>query len=161
MTFLLLRIFSKWRCLVILHYLITVIIIWIHVLRISAKDISTAQAHNLCINCTWNYSFFFRWRASTCTNNEFQRRPPLTGFTTLVYYLMKVSRCRAKLGNYDMDPYYPECYSICVEEKWSSTRTHRDLDICNACNLLFLWLSHGAIDMSIYNGERKAILSPD
>ncbi len=142
--------------------LITVIVIWIHVLRISkpkifppkkliiyasiaigilaivfpVKSDPPAQMSNLPASTTFDWFYYFG------------------------YYLMKVfsvgQNWAILIGSGLI-----LCIIPYLINRKNRPPVHIDLDKCNACNLCSYDCPYGAIDMLIYEGERKAILSPD
>lgn len=146
----------------IVFSLITVIVIWIHILRISkpkifppkkliiyvvialgmisiafpVKSDPPAQASNLPIQTTFDWYYYFG------------------------YYLMKLFTVNQNwiilIGSgviLSLIPYFLK--------RNNNPPVHIDLDKCDACNLCSYDCPYEAIDMLPYNGERKAILSPD
>lgn len=142
--------------------LVTVIVIWIHVLRISkpkifppgrlviyvtvalgiiavlfpVKSDPPAQMTNLPAETTFDWFYYFG------------------------YYLMKVfsvwQNWAILIGSGAVLSILP--YLL---KRKDGPPVNIDLDKCNACNLCSYDCPYGAIDMLIHNGERKAILSPD
>ncbi|HRO45690.1 cytochrome b N-terminal domain-containing protein [Agriterribacter sp.] len=142
--------------------LITVIIIWIHVLRISkpkifppkklilysvialsiisflfpVKSDPPAQASNLPIHTTFDWYYYFGYYLMKLFSVN-QNWIILTGSGLLLCII----------------PY--------IFKRKNRPPVHIDLDQCDACNLCSYDCPYEAIDMLITNGERKAILSPD
>ena len=142
--------------------LITVIIIWIHVLRISkpkifppgklilyasialgiiailfpVKSDPPAQMTNLPAETTFDWFYYFG------------------------YYLMKVFSVGQNWAIMIGSGLLLSILPFMLRRKDRSP-VHIDLDKCDACNLCSYDCPYGAVDMLIYNGERKAILSPD
>lgn len=146
----------------IVFSLVTVIIIWIHLLRISkpklfppkklmiyivialgiialaipVKSDPPAQMSNLPIQTTFDWYYYFG------------------------YYLMKLFTVNQNwlilIGSgviLSVIPYFIK--------RINNPPVHIDLEKCDACNLCSYDCPYEAIDMLPYNGERKAILSPD
>jgi len=142
--------------------LITVIVIWIHVLRISKPKIFPpkklilyasialaiisivfpiksdlpAQVSNLPIQTTFDWYYYFG------------------------YYLMKLFSVNQNwmilIGSGLL-----LCIIPYVIKRKNNPPVHIDLDKCDACNLCAYDCPYEAIDMLTVKGERKAILSPD
>src|SRR5690606_10800287 len=146
----------------IVFSLVTVIIIWIHLLRISkpklfppkklmiyivialgiiaiaipVKSDPPAQMSNLPVQTTFDWYYYFG------------------------YYLMKLFTVNQNwlilIGSgviLSVIPYF-------IKRK-NNPPVYIDLEKCDACNLCSYDCPYEAIDMLPYNGERKAILSPD
>ncbi len=146
----------------IVFSLMTVIVIWIHVLRISkprifppkklivyavialgiisllfpVKSDPPAQASNLPIHTTFDWYYYFG------------------------YYLMKLFSVNQNwiilIGSGLL-----LCIVPYIFKRKNRPPVHIDLDKCDACNLCSYDCPYEAIDMLIKDGERKAILSPD
>lgn len=142
--------------------LITVIVIWIHVLRISkpkifppkklilyssiaigiiallfpVKSDPPAQVTNLPAETTFDWFYYFG------------------------YYLMKVFNVWQNWAILIGSGLVLSVVPFLLKRK-NRPPVHIDLDKCDACNLCSYDCPYGAIDMLIHNGERKAILSPD
>lgn len=142
--------------------LVTVIIIWIHVLRISkpkifppkklmlyagialgiiailfpVKSDPPAQMTNLPAETTFDWFFYFG------------------------YYLMKVFSVWQNWVILIGSGLILSILPFMLRRK-DRPPVKIDLDLCNACNLCAYDCPYDAIDMLIHNGERKAILSPD
>lgn len=142
--------------------LITVIIIWIHVLRISKPKIFPpkkliyyvviaigivsfifpiksdipAQVSNLPINTTfdWYYNFGYYFMKIFTVNQN--------------WYILIGSGIIL-------------CIIPYILRREKTIPVHIDLDKCDACNLCAYDCPYEAIDMLMHNGARKAILSPD
>ena len=142
--------------------LVTAIIIWIHVLRISkprifppkrliiyavialgivsllfpVKSDPPAQASNLPTQTTFDWYYYFG------------------------YYLMKLFSVKQNwiilIGSGLL-----LCVIPYIIKRKNRPPVHIDLDKCDACNLCSYDCPYEAIDMLIKDGERKAILSPD
>ncbi|MBL7736164.1 MAG: cytochrome b N-terminal domain-containing protein [Chitinophagaceae bacterium] len=142
--------------------LVTAIIIWIHVLRISkprifppkrliiyavialgivsllfpVKSDPPAQASNLPTQTTFDWYYYFG------------------------YYLMKLFSVKQNwiilIGSG-----LTLCVIPYIIKRKNRPPVHIDLDKCDACNLCSYDCPYEAIDMLIKDGERKAILSPD
>ena len=142
--------------------LVTVIVIWIHVLRISkpkifppkklvlyasialaiiavlfpVKSDPPAQVSNLPIHTTFDWYYYFG------------------------YYLMKLftvgQNWMILIGSGLL-----LCIIPYLIKRKNNAPVHIDLDKCDACNLCSYDCPYEAIDMLSTNGERKAILSPD
>lgn len=142
--------------------LITMIVIWIHVLRISkprifppkkliiyttialgiisilfpVKSDPPAQASSLPIHTTFDWYYYFG------------------------YYLMKLFSVKQNwiilIGSGIL-----LCVIPYIFKRKNRAPVHIDLDKCDACNLCSYDCPYEAIDMLINNGKRKAILSPD
>ena len=142
--------------------LITLIVIWIHVLRISkprifppkklvvytvialsivsllfpVKSDPPAQASNLPVHTTFDWYYYFG------------------------YYLMKLFSVNQNwiiiTGSGLL-----LCIIPFIFKRKNSPPVHIDLDKCDACNLCSYDCPYEAIDMLIKDGKRKAILSPD
>ena len=142
--------------------LITVIIIWVHVLRISkpkiipprkliiyvaialgiisilfpVKSDPPAQLSNLPVSTTFDWYYYFG------------------------YYLMKLFSVNQNwmilIGSGLL-----LCIIPYIFKRKNRPPVYIDLDKCDACNLCSYDCPYEAIDMLVYKGERKAILSPD
>ncbi len=142
--------------------LITIIVIWVHVLRISkpkifppknliiyatiavgiisilfpVKSDPPAQVTNLPIHTTFDWYYYFG------------------------YYLMKMfsvsQNWAIMIGSGLL-----LCTVPYIFKRKNRPPVYIDLDKCDACNLCSYDCPYEAIDMLIKNGERKAILSPD
>ncbi|MCO6461780.1 MAG: cytochrome b N-terminal domain-containing protein [Saprospiraceae bacterium] len=142
--------------------LITVIIIWIHVLRISNPKIFPPL--KLILYCTIALGIIaILFPVKSDPPAQITNLPLDTTFDWFYYfgfYLMKVfsvgQNWAIMIGSGII-----LCIVPFVLRKKDRPPVHIDLDICNACNLCSYDCPYGAIDMLIYNGERKAILSPD
>ncbi|HRP32737.1 MAG TPA: cytochrome b N-terminal domain-containing protein [Agriterribacter sp.] len=146
----------------IVFSLVTVIIIWIHVLRISkpkivppkklilytvialgiiallfpVKSDPPAQSSNLPVQTTFDWYYYFG------------------------YYLMKLFSVSQNwmilIGSGLL-----LCIIPYIIKRKNRAPVHIDLDKCDACNLCSYDCPYEAIDMLMWKGERKAILSPD
>jgi len=142
--------------------LVTVIVIWVHVLRISkpkifppkklilystiaigiialifpVKSDPPAQLSNLPVETTFDWFFYFG------------------------YYLMKVFSVWQNWAILIGSGLLLSILPFLLKRK-DRPPVNIDLDKCDACNLCSYDCPYGAIDMLIHHGERKAILSPD
>lgn len=146
----------------IVFSLVTVIVIWIHVLRISkpklfppkrlilyscialgivsilfpVKSDPPAYASNLPVNTTFDWYYYFG------------------------YYLMKLFTVNQNwlimIGSGLLLSVLP-----LILKRKNQPPVYIDLEKCDACNLCSYDCPYEAIDMLVRNGERKAILSPD
>ena len=142
--------------------LITVIVIWIHVVRISkpkifppkklilyafialgmisalfpVKSDPPAQESNLPINTTFDWYYFFG------------------------YYLMKLFSVSQNWAIMVGSGLFLCIIPYLIKRK-NRPPVNIDLEKCDACNLCSFDCPYEAIDMLVRNGETKAILSPD
>lgn len=146
----------------IVFSLVTVIVIWIHVLRISKPKIFTpkkliiyafialgiisilfpvksdppAQVSNLPVNTTFDWYYYFG------------------------YYLMKLFNVSANWAIMIGSGLFL-CILPYLLKRKSKPPVNIDLAKCDACNLCSYDCPYEAIDMLVKDGETKAILSPD
>ncbi|MBS1920899.1 MAG: cytochrome b N-terminal domain-containing protein [Bacteroidetes bacterium] len=146
----------------IIFSLITVIVIWIHVLRISkpkilppkklilyvviavgiiavlfpVKSDPPAQASNLPVQTTFDWYYYFG------------------------YYLMKLFTVNQNWMIFIGSGIFL-CIIPYILKRKNNPPVYIDLDKCDACNLCSYDCPYEAIDMLDRNGEKKAILSPD
>lgn len=146
----------------IVFSLLTLIIIWVHVLRISkpkiippkklilytaialgiicilfpVKSDPPAQLTNLPVNTTFDWYYYFG------------------------YYLMKLFNVSQNWAILIGSGLFLCIVPYMIRRK-NRAPVYIDLDKCDACNLCSYDCPYEAIDMLIKDGERKAILSPD
>ena len=146
----------------IVFSLLTLIIIWVHVLRISkpkiippkklilytvialgiicilfpVKSDPPAQLTNLPVNTTFDWYYYFG------------------------YYLMKLFNVSQNWAILIGSGLFLCTVPYMIRRK-NRAPVYIDLDKCDACNLCSYDCPYEAIDMLIKDGERKAILSPD
>jgi quinol-cytochrome oxidoreductase complex cytochrome b subunit len=142
--------------------LITVIIIWIHVLRISKPKIFPPRKLIIYVSIALGIiSLLFPVKSDPPA--QITNLPTETTFDWFYYfgyYLMKVFSVGQNWAIMIGSGIILSVIPLVLRRK-DRPPVHIDLDICNACNLCSYDCPYGAIDMLIYNGERKAILSPD
>ncbi|MCO5241807.1 MAG: cytochrome b N-terminal domain-containing protein [Chitinophagaceae bacterium] len=146
----------------IVFSLITVIIIWIHLLRISKPKIFPPKKLMLyAVIALSIISLLFPVKSDPPA--ELSNLPVQTTFDWYYYfgyYLMKLFSVNQNwmilIGSGVLLSVIP--YLI---KRKNNPPVHIDLDKCDACNLCSYDCPYEAIDMLMKNGKRKAILSPD
>ncbi|MBS1641164.1 MAG: cytochrome b N-terminal domain-containing protein [Bacteroidetes bacterium] len=142
--------------------LITVIVIWIHVLRIAKPKIFPPKKLIL-------YSFIAiaiiaaLFPVKSDPPAQLTNLPAATTFDWFYYfgyYLMKIFSVGENWAILIGSGLILCVIPFLIKRK-NRTPVQIDLDKCDACNLCSYDCPYGAIDMLIHNGERKAILSPD
>ncbi|MBS1774633.1 MAG: cytochrome b N-terminal domain-containing protein [Chitinophagaceae bacterium] len=142
--------------------LITVIIIWVHVLRISKPKILPPKKLIIyCVVALGIVALLFPVKSDPPA--QITNLPTQTSFDWYYffgYYLMKVFSVNQNwlilIGSGIILCIIPYLF-----KRKNRPPVTIDLEICNACNLCSYDCPYEAIDMLILNGERKAILSPD
>ncbi len=142
--------------------LVTVIIIWIHVLRIAKPKIFPPK------KLIWYASIALGiiailFPVKSDPPAQITNLPAETTFDWFYYfgyYLMKVFSVGQNWAIMIGSGLLLSVVPFLLRRK-DNPPVHIDLDKCDACNLCSYDCPYGAIDMLIYNGERKAILSPD
>lgn len=142
--------------------LITIIIIWIHVLRIAQPKIfPPKKLITYCLIAIGIISILFPVKSDPPA--QLTNLPTETTFDWFYYfgyYLMKIfnvwQNWAIMIGSGII-----LCVIPYLVKRKDKAPVQIDLDICNACNLCSYDCPYGAIDMLIHQGERKAILSPD
>lgn len=142
--------------------LVTVIIIWIHVLRIAKPKIFPPK------KLIWYASIALGiiailFPVKSDPPAQITNLPAETTFDWFYYfgyYLMKVFSVGQNWAIMIGSGLLLSVVPFLLKRK-DNPPVHIDLDKCDACNLCSYDCPYGAIDMLIYNGERKAILSPD
>lgn len=142
--------------------LVTVIIIWIHVLRIAKPKIFPPK------KLIWYASIALGiiaipFPVKSDPPAQMTNLPAETTFDWFYYfgyYLMKVFSVGQNWAIMIGSGLLLSVVPFLLRRK-DNPPVHIDLDKCDACNLCSYDCPYGAIDMLIYKGERKAILSPD
>lgn len=142
--------------------LITVIIIWIHVMRISKPKIfPPKKLIYYCLIALGIISVVFPVKSDPPA--QLSNLPTQTTFDWYYYfgfYLMKIFSVNENwmilIGSGII-----LCVIPYIFKRKNRPPVFIDLDKCNACNLCSYDCPYEAIDMLIHNGERKAILSAD
>ncbi|HRN72567.1 MAG TPA: cytochrome b N-terminal domain-containing protein [Ginsengibacter sp.] len=142
--------------------LVTVIIIWIHVLRISKPKIFPPKKLILYASISLGIiAIIFPVKSDPPA--QITNLPAETTFDWFYYfgyYLMKVFSVWQNWVILIGSGLLLSILPFLLRRK-DRPPVHIDLDKCNACNLCAYDCPYDAIDMLIHNGERKAILSPD
>lgn len=142
--------------------LLTVFIIWIHVMRISKPKIFPPKP-------LIYYSFIaltiiaFAFPVKSDPPAQMSYLPTQTTFDWYYYfgyYFMKVSSINMNWIYLIVSGVFLACIPFIFKRK-DNPPVHIDLDACDGCNLCAFDCPYEAIDMMNKNGERKAILSPD
>ncbi|MBK7099050.1 MAG: cytochrome b N-terminal domain-containing protein [Sphingobacteriales bacterium] len=142
--------------------LITVIIIWIHVMRISKPKIFPPKKLILYVSIAVGIiSIAFPVKSDPAA--QLTNLPAQTTFDWFYYfgyYLMKIfsvwQNWAIMIGSGLILSILP--FFMRRNDRYP---VHIDLDICDGCNLCSYDCPYDAIDMLIHEGERKAILSPE
>lgn len=142
--------------------LITLIIIWIHVLRISKPKIFPPRKLTLYVAVALGIiALLFPVKSDPPA--QVTNLPVATTFDWFFYfgyYLMKVFSVWQNWAILIGSGVILSIIPFVIKRK-NRPQVFIDLDKCDACNLCSYDCPYDAIDMLIYNGERKAILSPD
>lgn len=146
----------------IVFSLVTVIVIWIHVLRISKPKLFPPKKLMLyCVIALGIVSLIFPVKSDPPAYAS--NLPISTTFDWYYYfgyYLMKLFSVNQNwlimIGSGLLLSILP----FLLKRK-NRPPVYIDLDKCDACNLCSYDCPYEAIDMLVKNGERKAILSPD
>lgn len=146
----------------IVFSLITVIIIWIHVLRISKPKILPPKQLMIYVGIALAIiSFLFP--AQSDPPAQASNLPTQTTFDWYYYfgyYLMKLFSVNQNWMILIGSGLFL-CIIPYIIKRKNRAPVHIDLDKCDACNLCSYDCPYEAIDMLTRNGQRKAILSPD
>lgn len=142
--------------------LITVIIIWVHVLRISKPKILPPKKLIIyCVIALSIVSLIFPIKSDAPA--QLTNLPTQTSFDWYYffgYYLMKIFSVNQNwiilIGSGIILCIIPYLF-----KRKNRPPVNIDLEKCNACNLCAYDCPYEAIDMLIKDGERKAILSPE
>lgn len=146
----------------IVFSLVTVIIIWIHVLRISKpKILPPKKLIYYCLIAIGIVSLAFPIKSDPPA--QVSNLPTQTTFDwyyNFGYYLMQLFTVGQNwiilIGSGII-----LCIIPYILKRKNRAPVHIDLDKCNACNLCSHDCPYEAIDMLIVDGKRKAVLSPD
>lgn len=142
--------------------LITVIVIWVHVLRISKPKILPPKKLIIyCVIALGIVSILFPVKSDPPA--QLSNLPTQTTFDWYYYfgyYLMKIFTVNQNwiilIGSGTL-----LCIIPYIFKRKNRPPVSIDLEKCNACNLCSYDCPYEAIDMLIKDGNRKAILSPD
>lgn len=146
----------------IVFSLVTVIVIWVHVLRISKPKLFPPK--KLMLYCTIALGIVsLAFPVKSDPPAQLSNLPTETTFDWYYYfgyYLMKIFSVPMNwailIGSGVL-----LCTIPYIIKRKNRPPVHIDLDKCNACNLCAYDCPYEAIDMLIKDGQRKAILSPD
>ncbi|MCO6494866.1 MAG: cytochrome b N-terminal domain-containing protein [Bacteroidetes bacterium] len=142
--------------------LLTVFIIWIHVMRISKPKIFPPQQLTYySIIALTVISFVFPVKSDPPAQMSYL--PTQTTFDWYYYfgyYFMKVSSSNMNWVYLIVSGAFLTCIPFFFKRK-DNPPVRIDLDACDGCNLCAFDCPYEAIDMMNKGGERKAILSPD
>lgn len=142
--------------------LLTVFIIWIHVMRISKPKIFPPKQLTLyTLIALTVISLVFPVKSDPPAQMSYL--PTQTTFDWYYYfgyYFMKVSSINMNWVYLIVSGLFLACIPFIFKRK-DNAPVHIDLDLCDGCNLCSYDCPYEAIDMMDRNGERKAILSPD
>ncbi|MCO5234300.1 MAG: hydrogenase iron-sulfur subunit [Chitinophagales bacterium] len=142
--------------------LLTVIIIWIHVLRISKPKIFPPKKLIIYVLIALGIvSALFPIKSDLPAQvSNLPIKTTFDWYYNFGYYFMKLFTVQQNwyilIGSGLI-----LCIIPYVIKREKVIPVHIDLDKCDACNLCSYDCPYEAIDMLIYNGKRKAILSPD
>lgn len=142
--------------------LITVIIIWIHVMRISKPKILPPKKLTLYV-CIAIGIISFAFPVKSDPAAQLTNLPAQTTFDWFYYfgyYLMKIFSVWQNWAIMIGSGLILSILPFFMRRK-DRPPVRIDLDKCDGCNLCSYDCPYDAIDMLIYNGERKAILSPE